>query len=187
MEAPPDNLSEPVQRSPPITSPQPSGIYSQCCAGGYYIPPRIRSLNGRNSPSWGDCSLSADLTADEIPATGGHRRFVPPHGFSSRTFGAPGRKNRKVEKFLSVVFASFRNFSSSHRACRRCGFQSRGVPLDNPPLKPFLERFFGESWAMLRFQWDLPYWFVSFLYTAAAAEGTSTRHRAASSSMVATI
>ena len=52
---------------------------------GIVYPPRIRSLNGRNSPSWGDCSLSADLTADEIPAAGGHQRFVPPHGFSSRS------------------------------------------------------------------------------------------------------
>ena len=38
-----------------------------------------RRLNSRNSPSWGDCSFSPDLTADEIPATGGHRRFVRPY------------------------------------------------------------------------------------------------------------
>ena len=62
---------------------------------GIAYPPRIRSLNGRNSPSWGDCSLSADLAADGIPAAGGHRRFVPPPGFSSQPFGPPGRKNRK--------------------------------------------------------------------------------------------
>ena len=62
-------------------------------------------------------------------------RGSSPHGFSSRF--APGRKNRKVEKFLSVVYAPYRNFSSSRRTRRRCGFQSREVPLDNsPPEKP---------------------------------------------------
>ena len=37
---------------------------------------QFRRLKSRNSPSWGDCSFSPDLTADVIPATGGHRRFV---------------------------------------------------------------------------------------------------------------
>lgn len=40
----------------------------------------VRNLNGRKSPSWGHCSLSVDLTADEISAAGGHQRFVPPFG-----------------------------------------------------------------------------------------------------------
>ena len=38
--------------------------------------PQFRSLNRRNSPQ-GRLLVSVDLTADEIPATGGHRRFVP--------------------------------------------------------------------------------------------------------------
>ena len=37
----------------------------------------VRNLKGRNSPSWGDCSLSADLSTNEISATGGHSCFVP--------------------------------------------------------------------------------------------------------------
>ncbi|MBQ6256061.1 MAG: hypothetical protein IJJ60_05680, partial [Clostridia bacterium] len=41
-----------------------------------WFPP-FRDLNSRNSPSWGDCSFSVDLTADLFSATGGNRRFVP--------------------------------------------------------------------------------------------------------------
>ncbi|MBR4332089.1 MAG: hypothetical protein IKP72_05385, partial [Clostridia bacterium] len=37
---------------------------------------QFRRLNSRKSASCGHCSFSPDLTADEIPATGGHRRFV---------------------------------------------------------------------------------------------------------------
>ena len=36
---------------------------------------RIRRLNRRDSPP-GRSLVSADLTADEIPATGGHHRFA---------------------------------------------------------------------------------------------------------------
>ena len=79
----------------------------------------FRRLNRRNSAQR-RLLVSPDLTADEIPAAGGHRRFVP-HGFSCRSIRsslrlelrAPGRKNRKVEKFLSVVYAPYRNFSTS--------------------------------------------------------------------------
>ena len=39
--------------------------------------PQVRNLNSRNSPSWGDCSFSVDLTSDRISATGGCPRFVP--------------------------------------------------------------------------------------------------------------
>ena len=42
--------------------------------------PQLRRLNSRKSASCGQCSFSPDLTADEIPATGGHRRFVPTRG-----------------------------------------------------------------------------------------------------------
>ncbi len=46
--------------------------------GGTLGAPRaqFRRLNSRKSASCGHCSFSPDLTADEIPATGGHRRFV---------------------------------------------------------------------------------------------------------------
>ena len=37
---------------------------------------RIRRLNRRDSPP-GRSLVSADLTADDIPATGGHHRFAP--------------------------------------------------------------------------------------------------------------
>ena len=40
----------------------------------------IRNLNGRNSPSWGDCFLSIDLTSDRTSAAGGCPRFVPSWG-----------------------------------------------------------------------------------------------------------
>ena len=33
-----------------------------------WFPP-FRDLNSRNSPSWGDCSFSVDLTADLFSAT----------------------------------------------------------------------------------------------------------------------
>ena len=46
--------------------------------------PAFPQPQGRNSPLWGDCSLSADLTADEIPAEGGHRRFGPAAVFNQR-------------------------------------------------------------------------------------------------------
>ena len=39
-------------------------------------PSQFRSLNRRKSAQR-TLLVSADLTADEIPATGGHRRFVP--------------------------------------------------------------------------------------------------------------
>ena len=35
------------------------------------------STEREQSPHCGDCFLSLDLSVDEIPATGGHRRFVP--------------------------------------------------------------------------------------------------------------
>ena len=37
----------------------------------------LRDLKGRDSPSWGDCFLSVDLTSDDTSATGGRPRFVP--------------------------------------------------------------------------------------------------------------
>ncbi|MBR4331915.1 MAG: hypothetical protein IKP72_04505 [Clostridia bacterium] len=38
-------------------------------------------------PFMGRLLISADLTADEIPATGGHRRFVPSEKGDKRLFG----------------------------------------------------------------------------------------------------
>ena len=100
----------------------------------------IRNLNGRNSPSWGDCYLSVDLTSDGISATGGRPRFVPltvfplapyaprcsavrkrgfraaiqriatPSASLRSALRAPGRKNRKEEKFHLVVYAPALNF-----------------------------------------------------------------------------
>ncbi|MBR3109020.1 MAG: hypothetical protein IKH30_17820, partial [Clostridia bacterium] len=64
------------------------------------------------SPSASRCSalfmrrllVSADLTADDIPATGGHRRFVPVRFFLSPFQGSRAEKSQG-RKFHLVVFA----------------------------------------------------------------------------------
>ena len=70
-------------------------LHSNARAGIAY-PPRFRSLKGRNSPSWGACSLSADLTTGETPATGGRPWFVPARFFLSLRSRAEKPQGRKI-------------------------------------------------------------------------------------------
>ncbi len=89
------------------------------------LRPQFRNLKGRNSPSWGDCSLSVDLTADEIPATGGHRRFVP----RSKAFGLwtpPGDYS---------LLGKTDNFRLSLGDTGICRFLARRLKAANPDAK----------------------------------------------------
>ena len=102
--------------------------------------------------------------------SGGNPRIARPQSRFARRYEAPGRKNCKAGKFSPVVCAPYENFLVGafrpfrgfrpaftenqlpkgirhwmvFRALRpRCGFWSRGVLLDNPPLMPFLRWFSG--------------------------------------------